>query len=153
MFKQFTSVKVSKTPTYSTHKFCYCNGKLQNRSIGSSRLAVSTPHLHEEFNFTESMLETVRQSLHHSCPLIRCQGISLPQDRQVTAAVYQISVRSQNFPAYDQHWAGFSHYTSSCSQHDQCFTKQLLSSILYDFKNLTKKLFKLQVPLYGFSNA
>src|SRR5260221_334212 len=38
-----------------------------------------TPHLHGEFNFTESMLETAGKSLRHSCrsELTR-QGISLP---------------------------------------------------------------------------
>ena len=49
---------------------------------------MGTPHLHGEFNFTESMLETVEQSLRHSCrALIRCQGISL---------VYVFSLLSNN---------------------------------------------------------
>lgn len=46
---------------------------------GSFRLAVGISHLHEKFNFTEFMLETVGQSLRHSCRTpIKCQGISLP---------------------------------------------------------------------------
>eukprot|EP01035_Chromulina_nebulosa_P038621 gene38621-52177_t len=38
-----------------------------------------TSHLHEEFNFTEPLLETAGKSLRHSCrsELTR-QGISLP---------------------------------------------------------------------------
>ena len=50
---------------------------------GSFRLAAGTPHLHGDFNFTELVLETVGQSLRHSCRTpIKCQGISLPLDRQ-----------------------------------------------------------------------
>jgi hypothetical protein len=47
--------------------------------MGSFRLAAGTSHLHEEFNFAESMVETVGKSLLHSCgsELTR-QGISLP---------------------------------------------------------------------------
>src|ERR671929_57764 len=47
--------------------------------MGSFRLTAGTSHLHEEFNFTESMLETVGKSLRHSCrsELTR-QGMSLP---------------------------------------------------------------------------
>src|SRR5215468_1614857 len=46
--------------------------------MGSFRLTAGTPHLHGEFNFTESMLETAGKSLRHSCrsELTR-QGISL----------------------------------------------------------------------------
>jgi len=37
------------------------------------------PHLHGQFNFTGSRLETARQSLHHSCATsIKCQWILLP---------------------------------------------------------------------------
>jgi len=50
---------------------------------GSFRLAVGTLHLHKDFNFTELVLETVGQSLRHSCRTpIKCQGVSLPLDRQ-----------------------------------------------------------------------
>ena len=46
---------------------------------GSFRLAARISHLHENFNFTKFMLETVGQSLRHSCRTqIKCQGISLP---------------------------------------------------------------------------
>src|SRR3569623_3709979 len=50
--------------------------------MGSFRLTAGTSHLHEEFNFAESILETVGRSLRHSCrsELTR-QGISLPKDR------------------------------------------------------------------------
>ena len=50
--------------------------------MGSFRLAVIPSHLHENFNFIELILETVEQSLRHSCrsELTR-QGISLPLDR------------------------------------------------------------------------
>ena len=41
------------------------------------------PHLHGKFNFTESILETAKKSLYHSCRTeLTRQGISLPQDRQ-----------------------------------------------------------------------
>jgi len=53
--------------------------KLESRCTGSSRLAAATPHLHGEFKFTESMVETAGQSLYHSCrSLLMRQGISLP---------------------------------------------------------------------------
>jgi len=49
------------------------------KMLGSFRLAVIISHLHENFNFIELILETVKQSLHHSCRTpIKCQGISLP---------------------------------------------------------------------------
>ena len=66
---------------YIQHLFSMASYSI--RCIGSYRLFLGTPHLHGEFNFTESMLETVGQSCHHSCgALIRWQGISLPQNRQ-----------------------------------------------------------------------
>jgi len=47
--------------------------------MGSIRLTVGTPHFHGEFNFAELMLETVKQSLRHSCASeFTRQGISLP---------------------------------------------------------------------------
>jgi len=50
---------------------------------GVFRLAAEAPHLHGDCNFTEFILETVGQSLRHSCRTpIKCQGISLPLDRQ-----------------------------------------------------------------------
>ena len=40
-------------------------------------------HLHNKFNFIKTILETVEQSLHHSCRTeLTRQGISLPSDRQ-----------------------------------------------------------------------
>src|ERR671934_37445 len=49
------------------------------RFTGSFRLAAGKLHLHSYFNFAESLAETVRKSLRHSCrsELTR-QGISLP---------------------------------------------------------------------------
>ncbi|KAK9169086.1 hypothetical protein Syun_001226 [Stephania yunnanensis] len=45
------------------------------------RLAVGTPHLHGEFNFTKSLSEIAGHLLHHSSKsLLMRQGISLPQD-------------------------------------------------------------------------
>ena len=43
----------------------------------------SRPRLHGYLHFIEGQLETVRESLRHSCRTeITCQGILLPQDRQ-----------------------------------------------------------------------
>jgi len=51
--------------------------------MGSFRLAINTLHFHRKFNFTEVILETVEESLLHSCTsAINRQGISLPLDRQ-----------------------------------------------------------------------
>jgi len=56
---------------------------------GSFRLVTKILHLHKNFKFVELILETVKQSLHHSCRTsIKCQRILLPLDRQNTAAVY-----------------------------------------------------------------
>ncbi len=69
----------SQAPTYPTHAPSGATAKLQSRCTGSFRLTAGTPHLHGEFSFAESALETVGQSLRHSCrsELTR-QGISLP---------------------------------------------------------------------------
>ena len=57
-----------------------------NYSKGVWGLSVQSqgiPHLHGKFKFTESILETARESLCHSCGTeLTRQGISLPQDRQ-----------------------------------------------------------------------
>lgn len=51
--------------------------------MGSFRLAINTLHFHRKFNFTEIILETVEESLLHSCTsAINRLGISLPLDRQ-----------------------------------------------------------------------
>ena len=70
---------VSQSPTYATHVGSKPNTKLQLRFTGSFRLAAGMSHLHDNYNFTESLVETVIQSLRHSCrsELTR-QGISLP---------------------------------------------------------------------------
>ena len=50
--------------------------------MGSFRPVAGTRHLHRDYNFTESIVETVPKSLRLSCgsELTR-QGISLPKDR------------------------------------------------------------------------
>ena len=69
----------SRPPTYATHAGPKPNTKLQLRFTGSFRLAAGMSHLHDNYSFTESLVETVLQSLRHSCrsELTR-QGISLP---------------------------------------------------------------------------
>ena len=69
----------SKPPTYATHAGPKPNTKLQLRFTGSFRLAAGMSHLHDNYSFTESLVETVVQSLRHSCrsELTR-QGTSLP---------------------------------------------------------------------------
>src|SRR3954464_8848665 len=96
--------------------------------MGSFRLTAGTPHLHGEFNFTESMLETAGKSLRHSCrsELTR-QGISLPRTVIVTAAVYRgfNSVLAHLLLTF-RHRAGVRPYTSSCDFAEPCvFVKQL----------------------------
>ena len=69
----------STPPTYATHVGPKPNTKLQLRFTGSFRLAAGRSHLHDHYSFTESLVETVVQSLRHSCrsELTR-QGTSLP---------------------------------------------------------------------------
>ena len=69
----------SKSPSYSTHDGPKPNTILQLRFTGSFRLAAGMSHLHDNYSFTESLVETVFQSLRHSCrsELTR-QGTSLP---------------------------------------------------------------------------
>ena len=74
-----TSVPTSTSPTYPTHAIPKPNTRLQLRFTGSFRLAAGKGDLHPYFNFAESLVETVRKSLHDSCgsELTR-QGTSLP---------------------------------------------------------------------------
>jgi len=69
----------SKPPSYATHVGSKPNTILQLRFTGSFRLVAGMLHLHNNYSFTESLVETVVQSLRHSCrsELTR-QGISLP---------------------------------------------------------------------------
>ena len=112
---------------------------MQSRCIGSFRLATSTPHLHGNFNFTKSILETAKQSLRHSCTSeFTRQGISLPQDRQS----YGRRLLGFIFKAYTlfhftfQHRAGVRPYTSSYDLAESCvFSKQSpLQNFLQPFK-------------------
>ena len=52
--------------------------------MGSFRPVAGTRHLHQDYNFTESVVETVPKSLRLSCgsELTR-QGISLPYGRRL----------------------------------------------------------------------
>jgi hypothetical protein len=70
---------VSESPSYSTHVGSKPNTILQLRFTGSFRLTTGMSHLHDNYSFTEYLLETVVQSLRHSCrsELTR-QGTSLP---------------------------------------------------------------------------
>ena len=69
--------------SYSIHYTKLYDSKIQCQAIvkvpGSFRLFAGRRHLHRQYNFTESLVETVRKSLRHSCrsELTR-QGISLP---------------------------------------------------------------------------
>ena len=70
---------ISQSPSYATHDGPKPNTILQLRFTGSFRLAAGTMHLHIDYSFTESLVETVLLSLRHSCrsELTR-QGTSLP---------------------------------------------------------------------------
>ena len=74
-----TGVQASQPPSYPTQTQPSHYGKLQSSSTGSFCPAAGPAHLHADFNFAESLVETVPHSLHHSCgsELTR-QGISLP---------------------------------------------------------------------------
>ena len=79
-FKLFTDVKaLEQLPTYTRQVKILPQYINIVKVPGSFRLAANTLHLHREFNFTGLVLETVGQSLRHSCRTsIKCQGISLP---------------------------------------------------------------------------
>jgi len=68
-------------PIYTTLIFLFLQCKIKVKDLGSFRLIVSNSHFHEYCNFTEFILETVKQSLNHSCRTeFTRQGISLPKD-------------------------------------------------------------------------
>ena len=69
----------SKSPTYATHESQKHSIRLQLRFTGSFRPAAGNRYLRRYCNFTESLVETVPNSLCLSCrsELTR-QGISLP---------------------------------------------------------------------------
>ena len=102
--------------------------------MGSFRPVAGTRHLHRDYNFTESVVETVPKSLRLSC------GSELTRFRYlrtviVTAAVYW-GLRSLlrlllQIPLTFQHRAGVSSYTSSCDLAETyVFGKQSLGPIL-----------------------
>ena len=74
-----TEMPVSQSPSYATHVGSKPNIILQLRFTGSFRLSAGMSHLHDNYSFTESLVETVIRSLRHSCrsELTR-QGTSLP---------------------------------------------------------------------------
>ena len=74
-----TKIPSSQSPSYATHVGSKPNTILQLRFTGSFRLVAGMSHLHDNYSFTESLVETVVQSLRHSCrsELTR-QGTSLP---------------------------------------------------------------------------
>ena len=74
-----TGVSPSQPPSYPTHAGPKPNTILQLRFTGSFRLVAGMLHLHNNYSFTESLVETVIRSLRHSCrsELTR-QGTSLP---------------------------------------------------------------------------
>ena len=134
LFEQFTCANVWIT----SHLFYTQNFSIQYITIvkvaGSFRLAAGTSHLHEDFNFTELVLETAGQSLRHSCRTpIKCQGVSLPLDRQ-NYSRRLLGVRKKAYYFFFlifQHRAGVSLNTSFYKLAETCaFIKQSLSSIL-----------------------
>ena len=62
-----TGVPGSQPPSYSTHAGPKPNTILQLRFTGSFRLIAGMLHLHNNYRFTESLVETVIRSLRHSC--------------------------------------------------------------------------------------
>ena len=50
--------------SYTCKHECQCKATVKVHGV--FRLTAGTPHLHGEFNFTESMLETAGKSLRHS---------------------------------------------------------------------------------------
>ena len=79
----------SLPPTYPTQMIPRSNDKLQSSSTGSFCPAAGRRHLHRHCNFTGSLVETVLQSLRHSCrsELTR-QELRYLRTVIVTAAVY-----------------------------------------------------------------
>ena len=69
----------------NSHIFCiyfyFLQYKSRVKDLGSFRLVAGSLHFHRQCNFAELVLETVKQSLRHSCRTeFTRQGISLPKD-------------------------------------------------------------------------
>ena len=100
---------------------------------GSFRLAAGKQHLHCYCIFTGRLVETVFNSLGHSCgPELTRQGITLPLDdysyRRRSLVLHSVS-RKYCYPPPPnltfQHWSGFTLYTSSYELAESCvFDKQ-----------------------------
>ena len=71
-------------------------------------------HLHNKFNFIGIVLETVGQSLLHSCRTeLTRQGILLPQDHQGYGRRLLMLIKKRELFFFAlQHWAGVRFYTS-----------------------------------------
>ena len=97
---------------------------------GSFRLAAGNRHLHRYCIFTGRLVETVFNSLSHSCgPELTRQGITLPLD-DYSYRRRSLVLHSVGIPTYVgtlpnltfQHWSGLTPYTSSCEfSRELCF--------------------------------
>ena len=74
----------SRDRDFNLSHLCYASNEYTQyqavvKLLGSFRLSAGNRHLHRYCIFTELILETVPQSLHHSCTSeLTRQGISLP---------------------------------------------------------------------------
>ena len=111
---------------------------------GSFRLAAGKQHLHCYCIFTGHLVETVFNSLGHSCgPELTRQGITLPLDdysyRRRSLVLHSVSSKSCDLPPPNltfQHWSGLTPYTSSY---------ELARSCVFDKQSVEVRL--LQPPL------
>jgi len=86
-------------------------------------------HLHTKFNFTKSILETVKESLRHSCrTIISGQGISLPlYDQSYRSRLLKLKFEAMLLPFIYQHRTDVRLYTSCLHFAKSCvFNKQSL---------------------------
>ncbi len=100
---------------------------------GSFRLAAGKQHLHCYCIFTGHLVETVFNSLSHSCgPELTRQGITLPLDdysyRRRSLVLHSVSRKYCYLPPPNltfQHWSGLTPHTSSYELAESCvFDKQ-----------------------------
>lgn len=100
---------------------------------GSFRLAAGKQHLHCYCIFTGRLVETVFNSLSHSCgPELTRQGITLPLDdysyRRRSLVLHSVSNKPCDLSPPNltfQHWSGLTPYTSSYELAGSCvFDKQ-----------------------------
>ena len=112
---------------------------------GSFRLAAGKQHLHCYCIFTGRLVETVFNSLGHSCgPELTRQGITLPLDdysyRRRSLVLHSVGSKYCYLPLPNltfQHWSGLTPYTSSYELAGSCvFDKQSLEKRLLQPSNL-----------------